>query len=187
MTIHDEALYTYINSISPLSRDWFDELYKKLEFRQYSKGEVFIQRNEPDHLEYFLLDGICRSYLLNTEKEEVTISFFKGVSFLSPSSIRTANGVSLFNYQALTDITVGCIEAKAFLNLLMHISEIRSFRNAMLHQELLQKVEKEVALASLSPKDRLQHFKEKYPALENTVPQDYIASYLSLGNSGPDQ
>jgi CRP-like cAMP-binding protein len=183
MKEHEEPLFNYINSINPVSRDWFEELYKLIVFRNYSKEEIFIQRGQPDQHEYFLIEGVCRSYLLNTEGKEVTISFSRGVSFLSPSSIRTLNGVSLFSYQALTDIVIGSIESRSFLNLMMHISEIRSFRNAILHHELLQRVEKDVSLITLTTKERLLQFQEKYPALDNIIPHSYLASYLSIENS----
>lgn len=183
MKEHEEALFQYINSVNTVSRDWFEELFKLIVFRNYSKEDVFIQRNKPDQYEYFLINGVCRSYLINTEKEEITISLFTAVSFLSPSSIRTANGISHFNYQALTDVTMGCIEARSFLNLMMHISEIRAFRNAMLHLELAQKVEKEVSQIELSTKERVQYFRKNFPSLVNLIPQSYIATYLNIAES----
>jgi CRP-like cAMP-binding protein len=183
MREHEESLFSYINSINPVSRDWFEELYKLVVFRNYSKDEVFLEQGKPDQYEYFLINGVCRSFLINAEKEEVTISFFTAVSFLTPFSIRTANGISLFSYQALTDVTMGCIDAKSFLNLLMHISEIRAFRNAMLHQELIQKVEKEVSLVQHNPEERVQYFRKNFPTLENLIAHSIIASYLGITES----
>jgi CRP-like cAMP-binding protein len=187
MKEHEEALYNYINSINPVSRDWFEELYKQVVFRNYSKGDLFIEQGKPDQYEYFLIEGVCRSFLMNTEKEEVTISFFTAVSFLTPSSIRAVNGISHFSYQALTDVTMACIEVRSFLNLMMHISEIRAFRNAMLHQELIQKVEKEVSLVQHNPKERLQYFRKNFPTLENLIAHSYIASYLGIAETELNQ
>lgn len=180
MKEHEEVLFNYINSINPVSRDWFEELYKLVVFRNYSKDEVFIEQGKPDQYEYFLIEGVCRSFLMNTEKEQVTISFFTAVSFLTPSSIRTANGNSQFSYQALTDVTMACIEVRSFLNLMMHISEIRAFRNAMLHHELIEKVEKEVSLVQHNPAERVQYFRKNFPALEGLIPHSHIASYLGI-------
>lgn len=187
MKEHEEALFNYINSINPVSRDWFEELFKLVVFRNFSKEEVFIRQNQPDQYEYFLVEGVCRSFLMNTEKEEVTISFFTAVSFLTPSSIRTANGISQFSYQALTDVTMGCIEARSFLNLMMHISEIRAFRNAMLHHELIEKVEKEVSLVQYGPAERIQYFQKNFPTLEDLIAHSYIASYLGIAESELNQ
>jgi signal-transduction protein with cAMP-binding, CBS, and nucleotidyltransferase domain len=187
MKEHEEALYNYINSINPVSRDWFEELYKQVVFRNYIKGELFIEQGKPDQYEYFLIEGVCRSFLKNTENEDVTISFFTAVAFLSPSSIRTANGISQFSYQALTDVTMGCIEVRSFLNLMMHISEIRAFRNAMLHHELIEKVEKEVNLVQHNPKERVQYFRKNFPALEGLTAHSYIASYLGIAESDLNQ
>jgi hypothetical protein len=70
---------------------------------------------------------------------------------------------------------------------MLHISEIRGFKNAVLQQELLQKVEKEINLVSLSAKERLVKFKEKYPELMNITPHIYLASYLGINNNEFDQ
>ena len=58
--------------------------------------------------------------------------------------------------------------------------EIRDFGNAVLSNELMAKVEKEVALASLKAKDRLVLLRKKYPNIENLIPHSDIASYLGI-------
>jgi hypothetical protein len=52
MKEHEEVLFNYINSINPVSRDWFEELFKLVVFRNFSKEEVFIRQNQPDQYEY---------------------------------------------------------------------------------------------------------------------------------------
>ncbi|MEM6343465.1 MAG: hypothetical protein AAF927_06275 [Bacteroidota bacterium] len=51
-----------------------------------------------------------------------------------------------------------------------------------MQNELLQKVDKEIGLASLKAKDRLIKFREEYPQLENLIPHPHIASYLGITN-----
>jgi CRP-like cAMP-binding protein len=60
--------------------------------------------------------------------------------------------------------------------------DIREFGNMLLQNELLAKVEKEIALASLNGRERLILFREKYHFLENLISHVDIASYLGITN-----
>ncbi len=171
-----------INGIFPVSEPSFKEIENLLQYEKYSKGETFILRNKPNEKEYFLLKGVCKSYLINPEGEEITISFFVDHSVLSPHSIRISNHVSSHYFKALTDIELASLNAKSFESLMIENEEIRNFGNRVLQNELMLKVEKEIGLASLTAKERLMAFREKYKGLENLIPHTDIASYLGITN-----
>ena len=48
--------------------------------------------------------------------------------------------------------------------------------------ELQNKVEKEIEMASLTAKERLINFRNKFQSLENIVPHTTIATYLGITN-----
>ena len=85
-------------------------------------------------------------------------------------------------FQASTDLEIATINASDFQNLMITNSEIRNFANTVLQNELILKVEKEIGLASLSAKERLIKFRERYKILENLIPHTEIASYLGITN-----
>jgi CRP-like cAMP-binding protein len=93
-----------IHSILPVSDTSIQEFEKNLEFRALSKGEVFIQKDKRNDMEYFVLEGVCKSYLYNPLGEEITISFFNEKSILSPFTTRTSLGFSTMNFKALTNV-----------------------------------------------------------------------------------
>lgn len=169
-----------INSIYPISENSLKEIESKMEKVTIAKGETFINRNRRDNKEYFVLDGICRSYLVNPEGEEITISFFTKSSIISPFSTRTENEISLLNFQAVTELLIGAIDARLFEKLMIENKEIRHFGNAVLQNELKKKIAKEIGLASLSAKERLLNFRTDFPNLENQIPHTIIASYLGI-------
>jgi len=171
-----------INSISPLAQNTINEIESLVQLENYKKGETFIKKNKPNVKEYFLLEGICKSYLINPEGEEITISFFNTKSILSPYTTRTQEGLSVLNFQALTNIKLATIDAKEFERLMISNLEIRNFGNTVLRHELSLKVDKEIALASLTAKERLLKFREQFPMLENLIPHTDIASYIGITN-----
>ena len=100
-----------IQSVSPMSAASLAAIENLIEYREYEKGVNFIERNKRNTKEYFVIDGICKSYLLNPDGENITISFFIQHSILSPYTTRTIKGVSTLNFQALTPVKLAELDA----------------------------------------------------------------------------
>ena len=171
-----------VNKVSPISERSLDLISDLILVEVYEKGDVFIDRGKKNNKEYFVYEGVCRSFLLSPEGEEVTISYFLEGSVLSPNKTRTANQISHLNFQALTRLTVASLNADKFEQLMINHIDIREFGNMVLQNELLAKVEKEIGLASLNAKERLLLFREKFHFLENLISHADIASYLGITN-----
>ena len=169
-----------IKQVQPLSEQSLNEIISILTIEHFEKGDTFIQKGRPNNKEYFILDGVCKSYVINPEGEEVTISFFIEKSVLSPHTIRTSAGFSNLHFHASTNVTLAWMHAKKFEDLMISNLEIRNFANTVLQNELMLKVEKEIGLASLSAKERLVAFRSQFKLLENLVPHTEIASYLGI-------
>ncbi len=153
-----------------------------VEFIEYPKNEVFIKENKRNNTEYFVLEGVCRSFLLNPEGEEITISFFSDSSVISPHTTRTSHGLSMLNFQALTPLKLGIMDASRFEEFMVENLEIREFGNTVLRNELKHKVEKEIGMASQTARERLLKFRKEYPLLENLIPHTTISTYLGITN-----
>lgn len=177
-----EDIEEIVRSIYPVSGHSMNLIKDLIEFQEQEKGQIFIELGSHDQSEYFILDGICRSYILSPEGEEITIAFFTAGDVLSPYVTRTVRGISNLNFQALTGLTLGTMDADKFLDLMVEVLDIREFGNMVLKLELMNKVEKEIGHASLTARERLLKFREKYPLLENLVPHTTIATYLGITN-----
>ena len=171
-----------IDGIFPVSEKSFQEINSLLKFETFEKGEIFIPRNKRNEKEYFILSGVCKSYLANPDGDEITISLFTENSILSPHQTRTQNNISNLYFKALTGLELVWMNAKEFENLMIENIEIRNFANTVLQNELISKVDKEIGLASLTAKERLIEFRNKYKILENLIPHTDIASYLGITN-----
>jgi CRP-like cAMP-binding protein len=68
-----------INSIYPTSNLSVEKIEALIEVESYDKRETFIERGKRNAKEYFVLEGICRSYVLNPEGQEITVSFFSSM------------------------------------------------------------------------------------------------------------
>ena len=177
-----ECTRPLINNVWPISEASLDLVANLIVVETYEKGDLFINMGKENNKEYFVFQGVCRSFLLSPEGDEVTISYFLEGGVLSPNKTRTANQLSHLNFQALTKLTVASLNADKFEQLMINHIDIREFGNMVLQNELLAKVEKEIGLASLNAKERLILFREKYHFLENLISHVDIASYLGITN-----
>ncbi|MCF8295694.1 MAG: Crp/Fnr family transcriptional regulator [Bacteroidales bacterium] len=171
-----------IDGIYPVSQNSLEELFELLDFETIAKGDIFIKLNHPNEKEYFLMNGICHSFLSNTDGEEVTISFFQGKSVLSPYTTRIHQGKSVLNFQALTELQLASVSSRKFEEAMIQNMEIRNFANTVLRNELHRKVSKEIGLVSLAARERLIIFRKEFSGLENLIPHAAIASYLGITN-----
>ena len=109
-----------VNKVSPVSEESLNLISDLISVEVYEKGDVFVERGKKNNNEYFVYEGICRSFLLSPEGKEVTISYFLEGSVLSPNKTRTANQISHLNFQALTKLTVASLNADKFEQLMIH-------------------------------------------------------------------
>jgi CRP-like cAMP-binding protein len=177
--MHDK-ISTIISSVLPISSKAIEKITNLIEYSTIKKGEPITAVGKINNLEYFLIEGICKSFLYNEDGEDVTISFFMSSSVISPRTTRNREGKSIINIRALTDVEIATIDADEFEKLMIEDLEIRDFGNAVLRNELMVKVQKEIGLASLKAKDRLKLLREIFPNIENLVPHSDIASYLGI-------
>lgn len=169
-----------INSVTSISDNSIKKINELVEYTNFKKGELITSVRQNNNMEYFILEGICKSFLNTPEGENVTISFFMSNSIISPSTTRNKEGKSVINIQALTDVEIATIDAVKFEKLMIDDLEIRDFGNSVLRNELMAKVQKEIALASLKGKDRLLLLRKNYPNIENCISHADIASYLGI-------
>ena len=171
-----------IRSYYTVSQESMEALINCVEFQSMPKSSVFIKSGFQNDYDYFLLGGICRSYVVNRKGEDITISFFQDKTILTPNVARTFKNQSTLTFEALTDIELGRFKAIELVKLMREISEMRSFANAVLQQELILKSNKELYNASLTAKERLIKFRTQFNSLENIIPHPIIASYLGITN-----
>lgn len=182
MASFKQELNSIIQAVLAISDASVAEISCHLKLENIAKSQEFIKLGKRDNKEYFLLEGICKSYLMNPDGEEISLSFFTSGSIISPHQTRSHEKKSLLNFRALSHLRLASIDAQTFEDLMVSNLEIREFANRVLQMELQAKVEKEIGLASLTAKERLLIFREKFRALENHIPHRDIASFLGITN-----
>ena len=146
----------------------------------HAAGTLFIQEGQTNGSEYFLIEGVVRSCLKDQDGRWVTLSFFEENTVLTPYVIRTREGRSSINMEAVTPCKLLRLDSGRFEALIEVDLSAREFANIVLKNELSRKVDKEIQLISYSSLERLKQFRADFHMLENRVPHAMIASYLGI-------
>jgi CRP-like cAMP-binding protein len=150
------------------------------EVRSFSRNEVVFAEGRYNAYEYFQLDGVSHRYNTDSEGMEVTTGIFQYERVITPHFTRTQNGHSIFTLQALTDCTFLQIPAGAFRELMDSDQRLLLLGRVIVEKEFIRGLTYEVLFRAATARDRLTHFREHYPGLENIIPHTVIASFLGI-------
>jgi CRP/FNR family transcriptional regulator, anaerobic regulatory protein len=145
----------------------------------FSKGDLLIREGETERHVYLVQSGLVRVFLL-TELEEQTIRFgYKGSVINSLASFLTTTPSS-FYIEAIRKTVVRVITKDVFRSIVHADADSLNNYNRMLELLLVQQIDREIDLLTVSPTERLNRVLKRSPDLFQEVPLKYIANYLRM-------
>lgn len=174
-------LHQLLQQFSDISTYEFQRFLPHFKFQNISQG-VFIRKGQYVNNEVFILKGTLRTYVISPNDKEITLDFFFENSCLSPYKVRTKNGQSRINVEALTSIEIATIDRNKLLELMTKHKEIHLLATKIMETDFIRKSDKEIALLSMTGSEKLDFLRMQFPNIENLVAHNYIASYLGMTN-----
>lgn len=176
-----DAIRNIINLFSEVSEKSLDQLFSILEFKTIEQGR-FVKGGMSSTKEYFIFSGFGRVYVTSADGAETTLTFLTPKSAAPPLKTRVSNRKSTVDFEALTELSLAQMESSEFFQLCLDNEEIMILGTKIMECSLIEKSEKEIALATMKGIQRLSFFRNRFPTLENFVSHQYIASYLGITN-----
>jgi len=176
----EDQILKLANAEAPINAEKFSPLLSKLKRVECGAGERLFDIGDKNELEYFVISGLLRTYVINDEGSEVTLGFYDAPKIVSPSFTRCARGVSLVFCEALEAAVVYQFPFVDLVNMMTKDSDMNIWGNAVLRNDLLKRSQRELALVSMNGSKRLQDFRGKFGDLESRIPHSTIASYLGM-------
>jgi CRP-like cAMP-binding protein len=167
-------------TLAPLDEAAFEPVMRTITLRRLAPGEALLHAGEPGAREYFVLEGVLRTWMADVQGREVTLAFHAAPGALMPAIARTADGRSRVHCQALSATCVAGFEAATLVDCMRDDQAVQRWGDAVLRAELTRRVDREWALAALPALERLQHFRAQFPGLEARIAQRHVASYLGI-------
>jgi len=144
-----------------------------------SRGDYLTREGQTEQHLYFIDSGTLIIYYEQEGIEQVVGFGYENTMICSfPSFIR--NLPSEYYIRAMSDVKLSGIHRNDFYRILEKDSKLESAWRKLMEEALLGRIEREVDLLTVSPKDRLQRLFTRSPHLFQRVPHKYIASYLRM-------
>lgn len=147
--------------------------------KELSRGDYLIREGQTEQHLFFIHTGTLIIYYEQEGIEQVVGFGYENTMICSfPSFIRSLP--SEYYIKAMSEVKLAGIHRNDFYRLLAQDPKLEAAWRKMVEEALLGRIEREVDLLTVSPKDRLQRLLQRSPHLFQRVPHKYIASYLRM-------
>ncbi|PKV51917.1 CRP-like cAMP-binding protein [Aquimarina sp. MAR_2010_214] len=176
----------YLNMVSPISKNSWDQIKEIFIERTYYKGEFFAKTGRVESKLGILLDGVFRAYISKDDGSQYTKTFFTPIHFKTPISFvgalssMTTSTINQVNIEALTKVKLLEGKYEDWLDLINKNREISEWSRKLTELFFRGKEQNEFEYFTLQADNRYKLFKERYPELENLVNQYHIAQFIGI-------
>lgn len=165
----------------PISESTSLQLTNASLLRWYCREEYLEKQGQTIEKQFIIKKGVVRGYLLDSEGNEVTISFYTSGMAVTPTLMRSVDFVSFVNLQVISQEA----EIYVFSNHIMDETmkgngELMEFGFKVMMADSFLRAQRERMLLTYSGLERIEWFRLKFPKLENEIPHYYIASFLGM-------
>jgi len=174
-----DGLIRVLSSIHPLSEAFLSALRKKLIPLSFPKNHLLLEAPKVEDHVYFLVKGFAMSYTYH-DGERLVEKFWKTGQLVVSSQSFFEQIPALENIQLMEKSEVLCVSYASVQELFSQFPEASHLHRKLLnrHYEHIQRRLQD--MLRLTALQRFQKLLAHFPAIEQTVTQDSIASYLGI-------
>lgn len=174
------ALVRFFQAIYPISDSAALAVAQHFHPVPISKGSYFLAAGQRSPYYLFLEQGFMRSFLFDTEGEEVTTNLYPpGNVVFEPASF-FQHVPSQESFQAVTDCTGWQIGFEELNNLFHTLPHFREAGRAILVQSLVSLKIRTLSMLAQTAEQRYAALLHQQPEICQQVPLKYIASFLGI-------
>jgi CRP-like cAMP-binding protein len=148
---------------------------RKLRKRQYLLQEGDVCRNE-----YFVNSGCLRTYYIDDKGTEHVVQFAPEDWWTGDMHSFITQTPARFTIDALEDSEIFYFDKTAYEDLFLKAPKFERFFRILLQNAFVSLQNRVIAAMSDTAEERYRNFIDKYPHLEQRLPQHQIASYLGI-------
>lgn len=155
-------------------------LLSSLEFRSLKAGEYMEKAGEQSRYFVFVSMGCLMAYYTDEEGVDRVMQFATSSWWTGDLCSFSKSTPSVFSTRALTDSEVLLITREGLDALLEKVPRLEKYFRILFQNSLIAHQQRILQTISFTAEERYESFRERFPTLEQFVPQKYIASYLGV-------
>ncbi|RDU37811.1 Crp/Fnr family transcriptional regulator [Neobacillus piezotolerans] len=174
-------LMKYIAEFTSLSDEQRQEIYGRIETRNYKKGAYLLRQGDMPKIKcYFVLKGCVRQYLIDETGKEVTTNFYIEEQAIPIFTEGNQDVPSKYSLTCLEDslFVVGdpAVEKEMFTS----YSQLETLVRKMMEANLREAQDEFAEFMHSSPEERYKAILRNRPQLIDRVTQHQLASFLGM-------
>lgn len=177
--MEQETLYKFFNQISPITAEAWAYFQSLLEPMKLKRNEFLVREGSRVAYCFLLLDGVVRVYY-NKDGNEYNKTFFIAGMFPTPLTALLSDSPSALSFQALVPCQLIRFSYQEFRESFKMHRCLEQFLLRVLEREWIDKERHDIQMVTNDATTNYIIFRERYPDLENMIPQYHIASYLGI-------
>ena len=171
---------TLISQYIEINDDEWKHFTSMLQFKEVRKNEIILSEGSSTTNIYFVLNGVLRTYFVNSDGEEKTFFFSIENFFAADYESFLKGSKSRYTIQALEDASIVIVSLDMLKNIYKtlrygdKLGRIFAEKYFFLWSDRIQDI------YMLTPLERYNNMRHQFPDILQRVPQHYIASYLNI-------
>ena len=175
-----QPLITYIRKYIQLTDEEVSLIRAKFQVKQYAKKQYIVQSDKQCRYLSFVLQGCLRTFFLDHDGKEHIVMLAIENWWVGDLGSFTEQTPAEFDIQCVEDSWLAQITNEDLEELFAAIPQLERFFRIIILRALIFSQRRNIYNFSLPAKERYLAFRNRYPEIEQRVPQYMIASYLGI-------
>ena len=176
----EEALFEYIIQYAQLTETEWQAMSGLLTTRRMEKKELLAVENKPCTELIFTNKGYFRFFHHDANGEEVTSDFYFAPTFITSYTSFITGEPSFVNVQAMETMVVLVMKKMDLQALYLQYPGIERVGRLLAEMVAIASERHLFLLLNQTAEKRYKRLMEQHPQYINTIPMQYIASYLGI-------
>jgi CRP-like cAMP-binding protein len=155
-------------------------LQSVVQFRKLRRRQYLVQAGDVCKFETFVAKGCLRAYYVDKDGNDHILQFASEDWWISDLHSFLTQTPALLNVDALEDSELFQFDKPGLEKLYQTVPKLERYFRIMLQNAFIAHQQRILQNISLTADERYLLFRQKFPSLEQRVPQHQIASYLGI-------
>jgi CRP-like cAMP-binding protein len=157
-----------------------DILRDRFNLRKYRKHQYIVQEGDVVDHDYFIVKGLARTYRVDDKGQEHIIRFTPEDWWAGDLASLFGQTPTLYNIDCIEDTELLRINVKDLDTVFEQVPQMNKYFRLLYQRSIAAFNLRVTGDLTKSAKERYEEFVQRYPNIEQRVPNHQIASYLGI-------
>ncbi len=175
-----EILRQHITKTIALTDEEFNSVFSCFKLHSFQKGQSIISAGESVDCEYFVLDGVLKSFYITENLKMHILQFAMPTWWVSDFDALYTGSKATIDVDCITNASVFSLSNQDREKLCRELHQVEYFFRWRTNKGYVASQKRLLSLMNNDAKFRYEELMKQYPNLYNDVPKYLIAAYLGV-------